>query len=1094
MPTPPQRRPDPTPAQQTDQPLILLAIPNLSVRAMGSTALRKAGFRVTEATSGHDALTAVERLRPDLVLTDLVLEGLDALQLVTAIREIPECKTTPVFVISGLVHSELIQKVFTLGRTDFISLPINWLVLVHRIRQAVALRRLLQRLEEKSIDLVEAREMALSASQEALLLKNYDRLTGLPNRTMFLDSVGLAMNQNERRGHELALLLVDIDGFKSTNDSLGRSGGDQLLQVISTRLQSCLRSTDFLGRHDEPGSEPLDDKSKISMARLGGDEFAIFIGKLDGRKGALKVVERVLDAFRTPYNAGGQEHFLSASVGVAMDDDTTCSEEVLIERAETAMRHAKRKTGSSYAFYEISMRNHAVRRLEVKNDFMRAIEKGQLFLRYQPIVDAEHGKIVGVEGLLRWRHPERGLVSPEEFIPVAEETGLATKIGDWVLREGCRQARKWETAGHGLTVSLNVSNEQLTDKTIVDSVRAAIEETGVSPALLQLELSERGALRADPEVTTQLLALRELGVTLAIDDFGIGQTALSYLGTLPVQVVKIDRSFIQGITRDEASASITAAIVAMSHRLGLKVVAEGVERVEQAEFLRGTECDEIQGFLYSTPIAARELEVLLEGGPSIRRPESEPPVDLSEPIPEDADLVDEEEHERILRLAHRDFLTDLLNRYAFEERLELAFAQASRFGQPVALLLIDLDRFKQINDSHGHQVGDRLLVEVAERLGRCVRRVDALARLGGDEFAIIHTGFKDLDGVAHLARRVLAVINAPMQIDERRIQISPSVGIAILDGSQTELKQFVQQADLALYKAKDEGRNCFRFHAQEMEDRVLRRLAIGRELKGALDREELFLEYQPQMDLESGAITAAEVLLRWQSPERGRVDPTEFIPVAETSGEILPIGEWVLRKACGEARRLQESTGCELSIAVNLSVVQFSSPSFPAIVDRVLTETGLDPRRLELEVSEQLLGRATPAAEDALRRLHDCGVRFSMDNFGRDATSMDCFRRLPFSKVKIDGSLVAGADGSDARDGMAGAIVTMARRLGLEVVAEGIERLDQVEAMLDEGCRYGQGFYLGHPMPGDELEAMILRWRDVSRLPFSPRAAGASTQ
>jgi len=1021
-----------------------------------------------------------------------MIEGTDAICLISSIREIPTCATTPVFVLSGLLHSELIHKVFALGRTDFISLPIQWLVLIHRIQQAISLRRLLERLEASTISLEEARQMAADASEEAMLLRHYDRLTGLPNRSMFLDSVGLAMNQNERAGQILGILLLDIDNFKTINESIGRAGGDQLLLAIARRLQRSIRPSDFVSRQEE-------DHSRVSLARMGGNEFAIFIGQLKGPDDARAVAKRLLKAFQQPYRWEGREHFLSASIGIALEDDTTSSEETLFQRAEHATRDAKGRTGPSYSIWEASMRGHAAEKLEVKNDFMRAIDRGQLFLRYQPIIDSRTGVLIGAEGLLRWRHPERGLVSPSEFIPIAEDNGLATQIGEWVLREGCRQAKKWSDEGIPLKTSLNVSTEQLVQGTVVQSVHDALEETGLNPELLQLELSERGALRDDPEILQQLNELNDMGITLAIDDFGIGQTALSYLATLPVQVIKIDRFFVESILKDEASASITGAIIAISRQLGLTVVAEGVEEEEQAAFLRESGCEAIQGFLYYRPLPARELQLLLQSQrefPSqeiVARQgaqpidvtptggESEPRSDFATspvtvPVAEPT-LKRAERDKQMLRLAHRDFLTDLLNRYAFDERLELALAQGARFEQNVAVFLIDLDLFKQVNDTHGHHIGDQLLVQIADRLKNCLREVDALARLGGDEFAIVHSGFQDLESVSRLADRLIQEVTAPFDVDGRRLMVSASVGIAIDTGGMVSAAEIVKQADRALYKAKADGKDCFRYHAAEMDHRMLRTAAIGDEIRGAQHRGELFLEYQPQFDLRTGALHGVEALLRWESPLRGLVDPAEFVPIVEANGEILPIGEWVIRTACEDARRLKAQVGRDLTTAINLSAVQFSTPDFFAKLQQVLTDTQIDPRRVELEISEDLLERSTPLTIEALRALHGHGVRLTLDNFGRGSGSLEHFARLPFDKVKIDGRWLAGSETEETRK-MIGAVIRLAKRLGLIVVACGVERGEQAEFLINEGCDLGQGYHFGRPATVEELEQEHPGWED----------------
>jgi diguanylate cyclase (GGDEF)-like protein/PAS domain S-box-containing protein len=438
------------------------------------------------------------------------------------------------------------------------------------------------------------------------------------------------------------------------------------------------------------------------------------------------------------------------------------------------------------------------------------------------------------------------------------------------------------------------------------------------------------------------------------------------------------------------------------------------------------------------------------------------------------DISDRIEAERrIDHMAQHDFLTDLPNRYAFGEQLESEFDRVGRAGGTVAAMILDLDHFKDINDSYGHAVGDGLLVAVARRLRGRLRKSVCLARFGGDEFGIIPTGLDGFDTASDLAQDLLEAFREPFALRGQEIYVSASIGIAIYPPGPTDAKSLIKRADMALYRAKADGRDSFRFYEQEMDREVRRRMWMGQELRGALERDELFLVYQPQLSIETGEVTGVEALLRWQHSARGLVPTESFIAAAEASGLIVPIGEWVLREACAQAQSWRTRQGLPLRVGVNLSPVQFRDSHLVDTVEEALAESGLPPELLELELTESILMQAGQPVEAAIERLKKLGVRFALDDFGRGYSSLEYVRRFRLDRLKIDRSFVQGiADG--APDPVIVSLVTvLGQKLGLEVIAEGVETKAQLDFLSAEGCKQVQGFYFSRPLPAEEIDRLL---------------------
>jgi len=427
--------------------------------------------------------------------------------------------------------------------------------------------------------------------------------------------------------------------------------------------------------------------------------------------------------------------------------------------------------------------------------------------------------------------------------------------------------------------------------------------------------------------------------------------------------------------------------------------------------------------------------------------------------------------EKIRYLAEHDGLTGLANRNVMQSRLAQALEQASVSGDSLAVICIDLDHFKEANDLHGHLAGDAILSEVARRLRASVSAPSFAARLGGDEFVVVQIGAGDQPAAAaELSARLLEVLREPVAFADQQLQVGASLGISLYREDGDTGETLLVNADMALYRAKEDGRGNYCFFKREMDETIRERRTLARELRQAISLEELVLHYQPLARAEDGEVCGFEALVRWRHPQRGMVPPMDFIPVAEESGLILPLGEWVLRRACADAAAWDKP----LRIAVNLSPVQLNQPNLAAMVHEVLLETGLAPRRLELEITETALFKDYQRALDNLRRLKALGVRIAMDDFGTGFSSLSTLQSFPFDKIKIDKSFVENIHRHDRATAIVRAVLSLGRSLEIPVTAEGVETAEQLEFLRGEACAEVQGYAIGRPAPIDALEG----WTD----------------
>jgi diguanylate cyclase (GGDEF)-like protein len=431
------------------------------------------------------------------------------------------------------------------------------------------------------------------AEEDLRLMANYDQLTDLPNRTLFQDRLQHALAQATRSNTKVALLFLDLDRFKNINDTRGHQVGDQLLAAVAERLRRVIREGD-------------------TVARIGGDEFTIILEGVHKTKAATVIAEKITDTLKQPFAVGQTVLDITTSIGISMFPDDADNTEELLKFADTAMYHAKAMGRNNFQFYTASMNQAAVRHMQLESGLKQALTNDELHLVYQPKYEVKSGKLTGMEALLRWHSEHIGQVSPAEFIPLAEETGMINTIGVWVLQQVCQQLALWRQQGLQLIpVAINLSAKQLNNY-IVDEVTRALTACELPAELLELELTESAVMQHPAESIAILARLEALGLTLAVDDFGTGYSSLAYLKRFPIHTLKIDKEFVRDISDDPEDAAITSAIIALAHSLDLQVVAEGVETQEQLNFLADHNCDQVQGYLLGKPMLVSKFSKLLQ--------------------------------------------------------------------------------------------------------------------------------------------------------------------------------------------------------------------------------------------------------------------------------------------------------------------------------------------------------------------------------------------------------------------------------------------------------------------------------------------------
>ncbi len=569
-----------------------------------STILIKQGYNVRKAINGQMALKAVQTVVPDLILLDIMMPGMDGYEVCQHLKANQQTAEIPVIFLSAL--SEVFDKVkaFEVGGVDYITRPFHFEEVLVRVQNQMALKaaeREIRKLNAQLEERIEERTRQLEIANAQLLeMALHDALTGLPNRTLFMKCLEQALNRPKADSvHQFAVLFLDCDRFKVVNDSLGHLVGDELLIAIARRLEASLSQSD-------------------TLARLGGDEFAIFLTEIKEVSSATLVADRILEALSHPFQLKGHEVFINASIGIALGNFNYNQPEHLLRDADTAMYRAKALGKGQYHIFDSAMHDAALQLLQLESDLCRAINQQEFIVHYQPIVDLSTGRIVGFEALVRWHHPQRGMVSPNSFIPIAEETGLIIPIGNWVLREACHQLRLWQKEklkGIPLFMSVNLSVRQFAQPELIEQIDKILEETQLSPQSLKLEITESAIMDNANSAAVILQKLRERSIQLSIDDFGTGYSSLSYLHSFPINTLKVDRSFVRRIDGNPKNLGLIPAIMSIAQTMGMSAIAEGIETTQQLAQLRTLGCGFGQGYLFSKPMDAERAMDLIASNP-----------------------------------------------------------------------------------------------------------------------------------------------------------------------------------------------------------------------------------------------------------------------------------------------------------------------------------------------------------------------------------------------------------------------------------------------------------------------------------------------
>jgi diguanylate cyclase (GGDEF)-like protein len=559
----------------TPRTRILVADDDCLLRDIAGAMLETAGFAAEAVGSGEAAVAACAACMPDLVLLDVEMPDGNGYQACSRIRALPNGREVPIVMVTGCDDAASINLAYDAGATDFVVKPINWPLLAHRIRYVLRGAR---------------------AQAHIQRLAYFDALTGLPNREWIGEYLARSLGAAAQSAQPVALLFVDLDQFKRINDTLGHETGDALLSQVATRLTAALA---YAG-------------ADAQLARVGGDEFIVVLTGDAGVEAASRCAQRVQSALATPFVQGGYEFVVTPSIGIALYPEHGSDVQTLRKNADLAMYEAKAGGRNQFRLYSSAINTRAVKRLSLEMELRRAFEDGKLEVYYQPQYAALSLELAGAEALLRWFHPQRGQIATADFIAVAEETGLIGDIGRWTLGQVCRDLKEWRGAGLAPpAISVNVSGRDFLRQDVLLRLSRVVEEAHLPASLFELELTE-GVLMQDVESGQRsLAALKEYGFALAVDDFGTGYCSLNYLKRFPLDTLKVDRAFVNDITADTDDAAIVRAIVGLGHNLDLKIVAEGVETLEQLEFLRATGCDLVQGYLMSRAVEARSFAQLL---------------------------------------------------------------------------------------------------------------------------------------------------------------------------------------------------------------------------------------------------------------------------------------------------------------------------------------------------------------------------------------------------------------------------------------------------------------------------------------------------
>jgi diguanylate cyclase (GGDEF)-like protein len=551
-----------------ERPVVILADDDPSIRLMVRHVLESEDFDIVEAADGLEAINAVKKYHPALILLDAVMPGIDGFTTCQQIKDSGHADI-PVMMITGLDDDASVERAYEVGAIDFITKPIKWAVLKHRVRSVVA---------------------KVVAERKVELLAYRDSLTDLPNRLLFADRLEQSVIRAERSRTSMALMLVDIDDFKLVNDSFGHDAGDKLIKAVGKLISRSLRRAD-------------------TIARLGGDEFAVIIENIDSPEDAISIADNLTTILEHNVRLDDQETYTSASIGISVYPDDGKDARSILKNADTAMFRAKENGRHCFQFYKPEMSVNAMERLDLENSLKAAFENDEFLIHYQPIIDIHENEISGVEALLRWQHPDKGMIQPEDFVSALEDSGLIIALGEWLISSVCKQMSLWQDAGlKGQNISINLAARQFQDQDLVALFTKAIAENNIEGSSLSVEVTECTLIDNLGGVETTLKKFRDMGIKVMLDDFGTGYASLAYLKNFPVDVVKIDPEFVAEIPENPGDAAVVDAIAGLTHGLKLDLLAEGVETESQLKRLKSIGCNYGQGYYWSKALPGDEYE------------------------------------------------------------------------------------------------------------------------------------------------------------------------------------------------------------------------------------------------------------------------------------------------------------------------------------------------------------------------------------------------------------------------------------------------------------------------------------------------------
>lgn len=578
---------------------ILVVDDDQNVRFLTRQCLEADDMIVVEASNGFEAIDMFVRERPDLVFMDVEMPGMTGLEACQRIREMPQGESIPIMIVTGSDDRKSIDQGYEAGATQYKTKPVNWSLLGRDVQYMLRASNAFNSLKRQE--------------DRLRYLAYYDPLTSLPNRRSFNEQLSRLLKRSQRHKSTAALFFIDLDHFKRINDSIGHARGDSLLVEIAKRLTMELREEDAINYYSEKSAEDEGGADGApEIARLGGDEFTVVLSDVSDIADIEKVARRILNSLSQPIALQSHNPVVTPSIGIALYPQDGKDPDTLIRNADTAMYVAKAEGRACFRFYNEEMNSKAVEQLKMEEELRDALRNHELELRYQPQVHSLTGEVVSMEALVRWKHPRRGMVSPQEFIPVAESTGQIIELGEWVMGEVARHCLYWDTLGlNTFRVCVNISPLQFNQRNLPEWVADFLDQSGLPAGRLELELTESAIMNDAETNIAKLRALKALGVDLAVDDFGTGYSSLSYLKRFPIDTLKIDHSFVADLDTADGAA-IVDAILALAKTLKLRVIAEGIENEHQLAYLVAKGCDLLQGFYFARPIYPEDVPSMLQ--------------------------------------------------------------------------------------------------------------------------------------------------------------------------------------------------------------------------------------------------------------------------------------------------------------------------------------------------------------------------------------------------------------------------------------------------------------------------------------------------